>query len=136
MGPLGLPEILFILVLALLVFGPKRLPEMGRTVGKALGEFRKATTELKRSINVELALDDDEKPSRPRASSLEPVVRPAEQALEDGADLPAPAAVESGGDVPAPALEAKAPALEAPRTAPAGTEPRGAVSSALPLEPS
>ncbi len=54
LGSLGLPEILFILVLALLVFGPKRLPQVGRTLGKALGEFRRATTDLKRSIDDEL----------------------------------------------------------------------------------
>ena len=42
MGPLGVPEMLFILVLILLIFGPKRLPEVGRMVGKGLGEFRRA----------------------------------------------------------------------------------------------
>ncbi len=56
-GSLGLPEILFILVIALLVFGPRRLPEIGRTIGKALGEFRRATTELKRSIDTVVRLD-------------------------------------------------------------------------------
>ncbi|MDX1385093.1 MAG: twin-arginine translocase TatA/TatE family subunit, partial [Thermoanaerobaculia bacterium] len=45
MGPLGVPELIFILVLALLIFGPKRLPEIGRTIGKAMGEFRRATTD-------------------------------------------------------------------------------------------
>lgn len=54
MGPIGVPEMLFILVIALLIFGPKRLPEFGRTIGKALGEFRRATTDLKRSIDVEM----------------------------------------------------------------------------------
>lgn len=53
-GTLGLPEILFILVLALLVFGPRRLPEVGRTIGKALGEFRRATGDLKRSFDQEM----------------------------------------------------------------------------------
>ncbi len=57
-GSLGLPEILFILVVALLVFGPRRLPEIGRTIGKALGEFRRATTELKRSIDTEVTLEE------------------------------------------------------------------------------
>jgi sec-independent protein translocase protein TatA len=59
MGNLGLPEIAFIFVLALLIFGPKRLPEIGRTLGKAMGEFRRASNELKRTINTELALDED-----------------------------------------------------------------------------
>lgn len=59
-GPLGLPEILFILVIALLIFGPKRLPEIGRTVGKALSEFRRASEELKRTVNSEIAALDAE----------------------------------------------------------------------------
>lgn len=58
LGSLGLPEILFILVLALLVFGPKRLPEMGRKIGRALGEFRRATGDLKRSIDREMTIAD------------------------------------------------------------------------------
>jgi len=63
MGSLGVPEIIFIFVLALLIFGPKRLPEIGRTVGKGLAEFRKASNDLKRTINAELALDEIPKPS-------------------------------------------------------------------------
>src|SRR5438876_1045489 len=47
MGPLGYPEMIFIFFLALILFGPKKLPELGRTVGKALTEFRRASTELK-----------------------------------------------------------------------------------------
>lgn len=53
-GSLGFPEILFILVLALLVFGPRKLPEVGRTIGRALGEFRRATGDLKRSFDQEM----------------------------------------------------------------------------------
>jgi TatA/E family protein of Tat protein translocase len=41
MGPLGFPELVLIFIVALIVFGPKRLPEIGRTLGKALGEFKK-----------------------------------------------------------------------------------------------
>ncbi len=67
MGPLGVPEMLFILVLILLIFGPKRLPEVGRMVGKGLGEFRRASNELKRSIQTELSLEElEEGPVRAR----------------------------------------------------------------------
>lgn len=71
MGPLGIPELLFILVLALLIFGPRKLPEIGRTLGRAMGEFRRATSDLKRTINTEIALEDESvEPSRPPASAL------------------------------------------------------------------
>jgi TatA/E family protein of Tat protein translocase len=62
-GPLGVPELLFILVLALLLFGPKRLPEIGRTIGKGMAEFRRATNDLKRTIETEISLE--ESPRRP-----------------------------------------------------------------------
>src|ERR1022692_612284 len=54
MGPLGMPEMMFIFVLALVLFGPKKLPEIGRTVGKAITEFRKASSELKSTFEREM----------------------------------------------------------------------------------
>jgi TatA/E family protein of Tat protein translocase len=57
-GSLGIPELLVIFVVALLVFGPKRLPEIGRTLGKALGEFKKATDELKNTIEREVHVEE------------------------------------------------------------------------------
>jgi sec-independent protein translocase protein TatA len=66
MGSLGLPEIIFILLLALLIFGPRRLPEIGRTLGKGMAEFRKASNDLKRTINAELSLEEDEQSRHPR----------------------------------------------------------------------
>ena len=61
LGSLGFQEIAVILVLALLIFGPRKLPEIGRTLGRSLGEFKKATTDLKRSIEQEVnaAASDD-----------------------------------------------------------------------------
>jgi TatA/E family protein of Tat protein translocase len=54
MGPLGWQETMFIFVLALLVFGPKKLPELGRTIGKAMTEFRRASNELKSTFENEM----------------------------------------------------------------------------------
>lgn len=54
MGPLGWQETVFIFVLALLVFGPKKLPELGKTIGKALTEFRRASSELKGTWDREM----------------------------------------------------------------------------------
>ncbi len=65
-GSLGLAEILFILALALLVFGPKRLPEVGRTLGKSLREFRRATSDLKRSVESEIGQLEREVEDEPR----------------------------------------------------------------------
>ena len=54
MGNLGMPELILILALALLLFGPKKLPEIGKQVGKALGEFKRTSNELKRTIEDEM----------------------------------------------------------------------------------
>lgn len=59
-GPLGFWEILFIVVLALLIFGPKKLPEVGRTVGRGMSEFRKATSDLKRTIEHEIHVEESQ----------------------------------------------------------------------------
>ncbi|MCU1325031.1 MAG: sec-independent translocation protein [Bryobacterales bacterium] len=55
MGPLGVGEMAFIFILALLLFGPKKLPELGKTIGKAMTEFRRAQSELKATFDREMA---------------------------------------------------------------------------------
>ena len=57
-GSLGIPELILIFFVALLVFGPRKLPEIGRTLGKALGEFKKATDELKNTIEREVHVEE------------------------------------------------------------------------------
>ncbi len=54
MGPLGWQETIFIFILALLIFGPKKLPELGKTLGKAMTEFRRASHELKSTFDREM----------------------------------------------------------------------------------
>lgn len=59
LGSVGFGELMVIFGLALLIFGPKKLPEIGRTLGRSLREFRSATSDLKRSIEREVnSLDD------------------------------------------------------------------------------
>jgi len=134
MGSLGLPEIAFILVLALLIFGPKKLPEIGRTLGKGVSEFRRATDELKRSINTELALDETPTPPVLRTRRLEDPVEPATVAA------PALAATPAMGQMPelpaayppaAPVERHEVPAAPytAPYEAPAQTQARTGMTS-------
>ncbi|HLH06672.1 MAG TPA: TatA/E family twin arginine-targeting protein translocase [Terriglobales bacterium] len=51
---LGMPEMIFIFLLALIIFGPKKLPEIGRQIGKALGEFKRASNEFKWQLEAEM----------------------------------------------------------------------------------
>ena len=57
MGSLGMPEILLILVIALIVFGPRKLPELGKTLGKSLAQFRRASEDFKRQWEDEVAIE-------------------------------------------------------------------------------
>jgi len=59
MGSLGMQEIIIIFVLALIVFGPRKLPELGKTLGKGLAEFKKASNELKQTWEDEVRLDKE-----------------------------------------------------------------------------
>lgn len=91
---IGAPELLFILILALLIFGPKKLPEVGRTIGRGLGEFRRASNDLKRTIEREM--DEAETP---------PVVTPTASVSRESTALPAapaPAAVEATSETVQP----------------------------------
>lgn len=77
MGPIGLPEMMAIAVLALLLFGPKKLPELGRMLAKGLTEFRRAKNELKTTFEthmreLEREVQLHEKPSLPPASASTP----------------------------------------------------------------
>lgn len=91
-GSLGVPEILFLMVLALLIFGPKRLPEIGRTLGKGLSEFRRASSELKRSFESEVAaIERDVQPEAPRPSRFAGLGPPA-ATVERAAPEPGPEA--------------------------------------------
>ena len=123
-GSLGFPEILVILLLALMLFGPKRLPEIGRTLGKALGEFRRSTSDLKRSIQTEMTLEEmgAESPEKPRRPN---VLRDSESAPPQTTPRQAATAPPAWGEPAAgdsPAVESAAvesPLAESPEGEPA-----------------
>ena len=100
-GSLGIQEMILIFIVALIVFGPKRLPEIGRTLGKALSEFKKATDDFKNTIEREVRVDElkqlasTQVPLTETVSRSEPevVTKPAEPlTIEETAALNARAA--------------------------------------------
>lgn len=68
---LGMQELIVIFVIALLVFGPKKLPEIGRSLGRSLAEFRRASEELKEGLVAELSAEE-EKPGATGQQTVEP----------------------------------------------------------------
>ena len=57
-GSIGGTELLVIMVLALLIFGPRKLPELGKSIGRGLSEVKRASNDLKRSLEDELSLEE------------------------------------------------------------------------------
>jgi TatA/E family protein of Tat protein translocase len=57
-GSIGMPELIIIFVIALIIFGPRKLPELGRSLGKSLAEFKRASNELKSTLEEEIRLED------------------------------------------------------------------------------
>ena len=82
-GPLGMQELIFIFVIALIVFGPRKLPGLGKSVGKSIAEFKKASNELRSTLEREVNLEET------RKEILEPiqsVARDAERVVRDQVD--------------------------------------------------
>ena len=84
-GSIGMPELIIIFVIALIIFGPRKLPELGRSLGKSLAEFKRASNELKSTLEEEIRLEEQQ-----------------QQRTEAQKAAPAPAAVTSTDAEPVP----------------------------------
>ena len=58
MGSIGMPELIIIFVIALIIFGPRKLPELGRSLGKSIAEFKRASNDLKSTLEEEIRLEE------------------------------------------------------------------------------
>ena len=66
---IGSTELLVLLVVALLVLGPKNLPKIAHTLGRAMGEFRRVSTEFQRSLNTEIAFEEEEEKAKAKKAA-------------------------------------------------------------------
>lgn len=74
-GPLGMPELLIIAVIALFVFGPRKLPELMRSLGKSMAEFKRASNDLKNTLDDEIRLEES-RGQRPPVMPATPIPDP------------------------------------------------------------
>ena len=63
-GSIGMPELIIILTIALIIFGPRKLPELGRSLGKSLGEFKRASNELRNTLDEEIRIEEQRNTER------------------------------------------------------------------------
>jgi len=82
---LGMPEILLILAIALIVIGPKKLPDLAKTLGRAMGEFKRSAQDFKRSIDVETTVQDIKDVADPNVD-LEGIIKDVNTQNETPAD--------------------------------------------------
>jgi TatA/E family protein of Tat protein translocase len=78
-GPIGMPELLIILTIALIIFGPRKLPELGRSLGKSLQEFKRASNELKNTLDEEIRVEEQRSTERQRAPETAAAPRRADE---------------------------------------------------------
>jgi sec-independent protein translocase protein TatA len=67
-----MPELIIILVLALIIFGPRKLPELGRSLGKSIGEFRRASNELRSTLEEEIRVEEQKTAAPKPAAPADP----------------------------------------------------------------
>jgi sec-independent protein translocase protein TatA len=80
LGSIGMPELIVIFVIALIIFGPRKLPELGRSLGKGINEFKRASNELKNTFEEEVRVEEQRNADRQKpVEAIHP--RPADDAV-------------------------------------------------------
>jgi sec-independent protein translocase protein TatA len=106
-GSIGMPELIIIFVIALIIFGPRKLPELGRSLGKSIAEFKRTSNDLRNTLEEEIRLEEQQQQRGARASTaprdqVEPVFTPQ--------GVPPPAAAPVAEAAPAETTVPQSPA--------------------------
>lgn len=110
LGPIGMQELIIIFVIALIVFGPRKLPQLGKSLGRSIAEFKRASNELRNTLEDEIRVEET------RKEILEPIERIQKEAKdavdditrEEPEERATTAATSAGDREPSPEAEAEA----------------------------
>src|SRR6478672_9371805 len=88
-GSIGMPELIIIFVIALIIFGPRKLPELGRSLGKSLAEFKRASNELKSTLEEEIRIEEQQQKTEAAKPAVQaPAAVPQEPAVATAEPVP------------------------------------------------
>jgi TatA/E family protein of Tat protein translocase len=87
LGSVGVPELIIIFTIALIIFGPRKLPELGKSLGKSLAEFKRASNELKSTLEEEIRIEERRTETRV-AEQQRPVAHTDEAAADRAESVP------------------------------------------------
>jgi TatA/E family protein of Tat protein translocase len=97
-GSIGMPELIIIFVIALIIFGPRKLPELGRSLGKSIAEFKRTSNDLRNTLEEEIRLEEQQQARAQRVTAKDAASEapsaPASGGEQDGA---APHVADGGG---------------------------------------
>ncbi len=93
-GSIGMPELIIIFVIALIIFGPRKLPELGRSLGKSIAEFKRTSNDLRNTLEEEIRLEEQQQARAERAAATKaataestPAGQPEEPHAADGGGI-------------------------------------------------